>query len=249
MPSNPNSLSEFLVTLREKWREVPASTQGRAFSGDLLNLPDAELLKLWQGWYDNNCTGEGYSTRGWYHDLYEPLAKQGGQWLDVGSGLGYDGTYFAQCGAHVTFFDIVETNLRIIERICRIKGIRNVSFVVMRDLADVDRLGRFDCVTAIGSLINAPYEMMCEERRRLAEHLQLGGRWLELCYPRERWIREGSLPFAEWGKKTDGDRTPWVEWYDGPKLLRALEPHKFDVITALNFHNDDFNWFDLIKRS
>jgi len=91
--------------------------------------------------------------------------------------------------------------------------------------------------------------MMCEERRILANHLENGGRWLELCYPRERWIREGSLPFTDWGKKTDGERTPWVEWYDTPKLLHALQPHSFDVVTSLNFHDNDFNWFDLIKRA
>jgi len=249
MSSPSHRLSDFLDTLREKWREVPASTQDRTFSGDLLSLPDAELLKLWEGWYANNCAGEGYSVRGWYHELYGPLARQGGHWLEVGSGLGYDGTYFAECGAHVTFLDIVETNLLIIERICRIKGIANVSFVVMRDLADLRALGRFDCLLAVGSLINAPYEMMCEERRQLADHLNPGGRWLELCYPQERWTREGSLPFSEWGKKTDGERTPWVEWYDAPKLLQALQPHHFDVVANLNFHNNDFNWFDLIKRT
>lgn len=249
--TSPSSkpLPEFLDQLREKWREVPASTQGRTFSNDLLALPDAELLQLWQGWYENNCAGEGYSTRGWYHDLYAPLAAQKGRWLEVGSGLGYDGIFFAQMGAHVTFFDIVESNLRLIERLCRIKGVTNVSFAVLHDLSSIAPLGQFDCILAVGSLINAPFEMMCEERNALAGHLKTGGRWLELCYPQERWAREGSLPFTEWGKKTDGDRTPWVEWYDGPKLLRSLQPHRFDVVLDMNFHNHDFNWFDFIKRS
>ncbi|MBI2513661.1 MAG: class I SAM-dependent methyltransferase [Opitutae bacterium] len=248
--SETNTLSSFLERLREKWREVPGSTQDRAFSGDLLQMPDAEFIARWQSWYENNCAGEnGYPVRGWYHDLYAPLAARGGRWVEIGSGLGYDGTFFAEQGAHVTFVDIVESNLKTIERVCRIRGIRNVEFVVMRELADLNQLGEFDTVLAVGSLINAPFEMMCEERRVIASHLRVGGRWLELCYPRERWEREGSLPFSEWGKRTDGERTPWVEWYDLPKLTAALQPHRFDAILDRNFHNNDFNWFDLIKRA
>jgi hypothetical protein len=212
-------------------------------------MDEGAFLAQWQSWYDNNCAGAGYSTRGWYHDLYAPLAKTGGRWVEIGSGLGYDGTFFAQQGAHVTFVDIVESNLRVIERVCRLRKLTNVEFVVMRDLNDLAKLGTFDCVLAVGSLINAPFELMCEERRVLATHLRTGGRWLELCYPRERWEREGSLPFTEWGKKTDGDRTPWVEWYDLEKLVRSLQPHQFETILDLNFHNHDFNWFDLVKRS
>ncbi len=248
--STEQSLPSFLERLREKWREVPGTTQGRTYSQDLLDMPDAEFLPLWQGWYDNNCCGEnGYPVRGWYHDLYAPLAARGGRWIEIGSGLGYDGTFFAEQGAHVTFVDIVESNLQTVERVCRLRGIRNVDFMVMRDLADLQALGQFDVVLAVGSLINAPFELMCSERRAIASHLRTGGRWLELCYPKERWEREGSLPFTEWGKKTDGERTPWVEWYDLPKMLASLQPDKFDPILALNFHNHDFNWFDLIKRT
>lgn len=36
-----------------------------------------------------------------------------------------------------------------------------------------------------------------------------------------------------------------MEWYDLEKLLRRLEPAKFQVILNLEFHKSDFNWFDL----
>ena len=48
---------------------------------------------------------------------------------------------------------------------------------------------------------------------KILPHLKPGGHWIELCYPQQRWIREGRLPFTEWGKVTDGERTPWVECF------------------------------------
>lgn len=243
-----DSFASVLKTLKEKWREVPGTTQKRIFSSELLKLTDSEFLDYWMMLFDNNCSGAGYSTRGWYHDLYKSLALQGGDWLEVGSGLGFDGVFFAEHGANVTFVDIVSENLEAVERLCAIKRIKNVGFVVMEDLDTISELEHFDVVMAIGSLINAPYSMMSEERRMLASHLKIGGRWLELCYPKERWEREGRLEFEDWGKKTDGENTPWVEWYDEQKLLNALEPHTFDTILARNFHDNDFNWFDFIKR-
>jgi SAM-dependent methyltransferase len=241
--------NSFLAILVEKWREVPGSTQERVYSASFLDRPDGEFHAAWQALYDNNCAGQGYTVRGWYHDLYTPLAAQGGRWLDVGSGMGYDGVYFARCGARVTFLDIVADNLRIIERVCSQEGITGVDFKLMDSMESLSALGQFDNILAVGSLINAPYELMCAERSSLASHLATGGRWLELCYPKERWAREGALPFSQWGKRTDGERTPWVEWYDEPKLRATLAPHNFDTILATNFHDDDFNWFDLVKRS
>jgi hypothetical protein len=78
--------------------------------------------------------------------------------------------------------------------------------------------------------------------------LKVGGRWLQLAYPRSRWIREGRMPFSKWGEHTDPGKTAWCEWYDLPKLLRMLAPAKFDVVLSQEFHNGDFNWFDLLYR-
>jgi len=242
-----NTMHDLWSQLREKWREVPGTTQERTYSHDLLKMSDEELVQHWDDLYENNCVRTGYSVRGWYHDLYAPLASYGGQWLEVGSGLGFDGTFFARQGALVTFLDIVEDNLRVIERVCNLKGITNVNFRFLNDLSSITALGNYDVILAVGSLINAPSDMMSAERRSLAAKLQSNGRWLELCYPKERWEREGCLEFSQWGKKTDGDRTPWVEWYDLDKLLNSLLPHRFQVILDLNFHGDDFIWFDLKK--
>ena len=95
-------------------------------------------------------------------------------------------------------------------------------------------------------MINLPYKIAAEESKSLLEHLPIGGRWIELAYPKERWVAEGKLPFEKWGSKTDGG-APWIEWYDLEKLLDRLSPSLFNVILNFNFHNDDFNWFDLVR--
>ena len=48
---------------------------------------------------------------------------------------------------------------------------------------------------------------------------------------------------------TDGEGTPWMEWYDLARLSKRLAPATFEPVLAVNFHNDDFNWFDLTRVS
>jgi hypothetical protein len=106
----------------------------------------------------------------------------------------------------------------------------------------------YDFIMAMGSLHNAPDHVMKPEYQELIRHLRVGGRWLQLAYPRSRWIREGREPFINWGTITDGPATPWCEPYELDKLLGMLSPAKFDVVLYQEFHNGDFNWFDLLYR-
>jgi len=70
------------------------------------------------------------------------------------------------------------------------------------------------------------------------------GRWIELAYPKQRWLREGVRAFDHWGKNTDGDRTPWSEWYDAEKLRARLAPQQFRTILDFSFDNANYHWFD-----
>jgi hypothetical protein len=45
---------------------------------------------------------------------------------------------------------------------------------------------------------------------------------------------------------TDGPGTPWAEWYDAEKLLSLLEPFPFRLVFETEWHDRDFNWFDLV---
>src|SRR5687768_1943446 len=234
--------------LRAKWSTIPAGLDNRRSSTDLLALPASELQELWLGVHREATTGEGFAVRGWYQTLYRDVLK-GKSVLDVGSGMGIDGVEFARHGARVTFLDIVESNLEVLKRLCRIFGAPDVRFVYLQNLASLDVLPEFDVIWCQGSMINAPFDFSARESAALVRHLKPGGRWIELAYPRERWERDGRPAFSVWGTMTDGEGTPWMEWYDLDRLLKRLAPATFSPILALNFHNDDFNWFDLVRIS
>jgi len=213
-------------------------------------MPIDEAVAYWRQQVEESTTGASFAVRGWYHALYKPIL-QGKRVLDVGAGMGIDALSFALTGADVTMLDIVPSNVELTARLAGGLGVsdRARSFL-MEDLSSLDELpDEFEVIWCQGSLINAPFDFVREEIQALLLHLPVGERWIELAYPEERWIREGSLPFEAWGEKTDGEGTPWVEWYDLEKLQAALAPCEFDVVLDFNFHHDDFNWFDLIRRA
>jgi SAM-dependent methyltransferase len=231
--------------LRGTWTEVPLDSQWGARWADLARLDDRSLHTIWEQALLEQSTGQQWSTRGWYYALYRPQFR-GKRILDFGSGLGFDAITFAEAGAHVTCADVTEENLSVVCKIARIRGLPDIPAVVVRDFDFAASLQTFDVIWCGGSMINSPFEFTRRECAALLPHLPVGGRWIELGYPEARWLREGQMPFELWGTKTDGG-APWMEWKDLAKLRRLLEPAQFEVILDLNFHNDDFNWFDLVR--
>ncbi len=232
--------------LRKKWHEIPSGT-ARVTTKQLLDLPDGELLDLWSRTRLNETAGAGFGVRGWYHLLYAETLR-GKRVMDVGSGFGVDGITFAQHGAHITFVDIVESNLAVLRRLCKLLDVKEVNFHYLEDINSLSALPTdYDVLWCMGSLINTPFDVTRAEAQELLKHLPVGGRWIELAYPEARWKREGYMPLDRWGERTDGG-APWMEWYDLDKVRALLSPAEFDVVLYFDFHNNDFNWFDLIRR-
>ncbi len=231
--------------LRAKWHEVPGGLMDRVDTEHVLGLSDWELRDFWQGVHHEASTGPAYPVRGWYHELYRDQFR-GKRVLEVGSGMGIDALHFIAHGAKWHFADIAPSNLRLIRRLLDAFGYDCDGITYVEDLGSLDALpGGFDFIYCQGSMINVPFAFARHETLHLLPHLRPGGRWIELCYPRERWTREGRLSFADWGRVTDGDKTPWVEWYDLDRLAERFAPARFAPLMAFNFYNDDFNWFDL----
>jgi 2-polyprenyl-3-methyl-5-hydroxy-6-metoxy-1,4-benzoquinol methylase len=232
-------------TLRQRWNAVPTATAVFESTAELNALSDAALLAEWERARRDIATGPEFAHRGWYHTLYAD-GMRGKKIMDVGAGFGVDSITFAQHGASLTFVDLVDTNLKVLERLCKIMGLPDVQFHLLRDIHSLQPLDSdYDVIMAMGSLHHAPQDVIKPECKALLQHLKVGGRWLQLAYPKTRWIREGSQNFSSWGEQTDGPGTPWAEWLDLPKLLSMLEPARFDIVLCQEFHSSDFIWFDL----
>jgi SAM-dependent methyltransferase len=231
--------------LRKKWNEVPSGPIERIRSDDLLLLPDNQLLDQWNLLFRNSSV---FSRRGWRHLLYRDVFE-GKRIIDFGCGLAFDTVYYAEHGAQVTFIDIVRPNVEVVRRICRLKGLEGCDFCYMEDLTSLSSLqGGYDAIYCCGSLIHAPLNVIQAEAQSLLRHLPVGGRWLELAYPKVRWERDGGMPFHRWSEKTDGG-APWTEWHDLEKLRSYLHPAQFEVVLEFEYHGGDFNWFDLVRVS
>ncbi|MCC7047653.1 MAG: class I SAM-dependent methyltransferase [Alphaproteobacteria bacterium] len=230
--------------LRQKWKEVPAGLYDRVDTGKVLALTDWELRDYWDGVWHEFTVGTGYATRGWYQEMYRDMFR-GKRVLEIGSGCGIDGIEFIRQGAIWYFADIVPNNLKLIRRMLDAFGLDCEGMTYIEDLRSLEQIpDGFDFIYCNGSMINVPFDFARRETLHLVSHLRPGGRWVELCYPRERWAREGRLPFADWGRMTDGDATPWVEWYDMERLRDRFAPVALNPLMAFNYYNDDFNWFD-----
>lgn len=231
--------------LRDKWRELPATRQERRISADLLALSDCDLLEYWEECRRQTSTPE---VRGWYQALYKDRFR-GARIADVGPGLGLDGIWFAQHGGRITFVDIVADNLALLRRLCELKSVE-AQYYYIDDFFEYTFPESFDCFLCVGSLINAPFDFTKLQVRALMEHLAVGGTVLMLGYPRERFAASGASNGSEFGKMTDGARTPWAEWYDDGKV-RALFGPRFRLEWSRNFGADEmeFNWFELTKLS
>src|SRR5260370_25523517 len=210
-------------TLRKKWVQVPTTAAGSERTTRLLELSDQDLTAEWEKARLDITTGGEFAHRGWYHALYAD-SMRGKKVMDIGSGFGVDSITFAQHGAKLTFVDLVESNLKVLQRLCGILGLREVRFVLFDDLSSLKPLDAdYDVIMAMGSLHNAPAKVMKPEYQELLRHLKVGGRWLQLAYPRSRWIREGRSRFRKWGEITDGPGPPCGDCYALPNFVSLFQ--------------------------
>ncbi|MBA3430335.1 MAG: class I SAM-dependent methyltransferase [Actinobacteria bacterium] len=241
VPTPKDPATHFARALREKWREVPVSRSVRAFSEDLARLEDVELLNRWE---QHRRETSSPDVRGWYQTKYRDELR-GKRVLDFGCGFGVDGIFFAENGADVSFADIVGSNLEILGRVAKKRGL-SIQTHFIEDFFDYSFEEPFDVILAIGSLINAPLTFTQRQLDSLLRWHSPGGTFLLLGYPRERFEELGVRNGHEFGMLTDGERTPWCEWLDRERV-EQLFGSQYEVVFERSFGvgGTEFNWFEL----
>jgi hypothetical protein len=115
-----------------------------------------------------------------------------------------------------------------------------VKTIYIESIADMERAleGQvFDAVCAFGSMHHAPREFIQKQVLIIRDHLALGGLWVQLAYPINRFRNPrpadnlphmqakfygDGLSFNNGGWGGDNDKTPWAEWYSNGLPLHFL---------------------------
>jgi len=227
---------------------VPSSRLGRSPSEELFRLADRDLMKAW---CEHDQETSSFEVRGWYREKYRQEVI-GNSIVDLGCGFSVDGIYFCEAGARVTFVDIVASNLRLVERVATLRGIvSRCRFVLLDDPLKPVLPEEVDLIFAIGSLHHIPFAWARQEVAALARFVRPGGKFCLFTYPLKRFFESGALDFSEFGKKTDGEATPWAEWYDHHKIRHLFDGLDFSLTYERLFgrNNDEFIWHEMTQKT
>jgi SAM-dependent methyltransferase len=243
----PGVWEKTFEVLRAKWHEVPydggadgTGVEGAGSTKGLVKLTPDKIAAVWEK--------KGMFTDPWTIHYAQTLA--GKRVLDVGAGFARQSLVYALLGCTVTFVDVVQTNLQVIEKLCLHYGISaRCSFVYLDDLNTLNaKLGdrQFDLLNTLGSMHHAPREHNRREFEIYLSHLAYGARWHWLSYPSTRWYCGGGGTFEVFCKATDGGTCPWAEWFDVEKMMHNLRPHKFIILFSGISGGREFSWLDAV---
>ena len=223
---------------KKKWNIIPGDANKiRPNTQELLKLSDTDLLNK----FDQFTSEDKFNYRTEYRNKYI-LGKNYKKILDLGCGLGRDGIFLAEKGFEVTFADIIPSNIKIIERICKLKKL-NCKFKLIQSYEDYGALGTFDLILAMGSLHHMPIKITKKIIDIMFKNFESNKtQFLILAYPYERWKNDGCLPFRFWGSRTDGN-APWTEYFTLDKISFIFSKN-FKLIEQYNY-KDEFIYFYL----
>src|SRR5262245_25486467 len=134
-PFKSFSETAWLNKLNDKWHEIPVTVMDRGSSIEQMRLSDDKLLEWWDARHDEVINKQSF----WVVELYRDYIA-GKKVIEVGPGAGFVGTEFLRAGAEIVFTDVVQSNLDLVARICRLKGLKGASFLHLTDFRDHEKL-------------------------------------------------------------------------------------------------------------
>ena len=225
-----------------KWQTLPAG-QRRESVGRLLSLESEDLLSFYR-----DCIVFWEKERGWEYEKYSGTFL-GRSVLEIGSGLGYDGITYSKSVQKWTFCDVIPQNLAFVSRITEELGVQNTACQIIEDVAGHDFGEQFDGFYAHGVLHHVPFEIAQQEINNIDRFLRVGSKVVVLMYPYERWEMCGKPSFETFGCMTDGDGTPWAEYYDEEKIQKLFgSGYQLDATIKWGADRKEFVNYELTKK-
>jgi len=219
-----NDIQDFnLEDARNYWKFAP-SALGKVDTSKLLELNDEEFKK---NIYPH------LASRFFFASEDIPLINhfcelfQGKRVVAIGSGIGHEEIQFLKAGAEVICTDIVETNLKVIERTCALEGFDQFSYIHIKDPATMEFPENIDYVWGRGVLQAMPFPIQIELMKQLKKNLKRDGGMIFSIY-REAFVKQthdttDPKVFARYSDPSVGDcHNPWSEWYDDEKMEELI---------------------------
>lgn len=237
-----NEIKQLLSANQVKWLTLPAG-ESRRHVQELIRLNDSDLRSEYE-----KFVPFWEKERGWEYERYTPFFA-GRDVIEIGSGMGYDGITYSERAASWTFCDIIRDNLSLVKRMCNLYGRTNVEFRHLDNLESYVFPQKYSGLYAHGVLHHVPFAIAQQEVANLNKYLTSGARVVLLMYPYERWEMSGKPDFDKFGTMTDGEGTPWAEYYDEVKIQK-LFGSEYALVKTIKwgYQNSEFVNFELVKK-
>jgi SAM-dependent methyltransferase len=234
---------------RAYWKHAPTGF-GKMNSEDLLELEEDEFKAILR---------TRMKERYFYFWEDVPVVNhfcemfRGKNVLAFGTGLGPEEIRFLKAGARVTCADIVESNLKTIERIVALEGLEGFSSLLMEDPSLTEFPDSIDFFYARGSLQTMPFELQKTVIEKIKEKLAPNGQLIFLVYTQgfvdQTCPTDDPVVFARFSDPSVGDcHNPWSEWYDDDKV-RELIGEDMYIAARQTLHYDRNNWYIAARKN
>lgn len=234
--------TDILQSNLKKWEMLPAGNRRESVE-KLLSMDSEALLKFYK-----QCITFWKKERGWEYERYSNLFS-GRSVLEIGSGMGYDGVVLSNSAKKWTFCDIIPSNIEFVQRVACLLDVPNISLQLVRDIFAHEYGETFDGFYAHGVLHHVPFEIAKKEVENIDRFLEKGTCVVLLMYPYERWAMCGKPSFERFGCMTDGEGTPWAEYYDERKIQQLFGPnYQLENTQKWGHQNAEFVNFELTKK-